>query len=232
MRKLLASLITFLLIHSTGITQTRIGITAGGNLSNITWKQFSNKQATRFLPGYQLGFTVTSPLKILSRQIHIQPGLLFSRKGFQQNYSDYLGNADYKVRPYYIELPVNLLYLIPNKNDKNVFVGLGPYVACGIEGQWEIKYHGNTGNFVGDIEYADINDQKPPRYYIGDEAFNYGKRIDYGVNMLAGYELWGNLQVQAHGQLGLRNLAPPKNGVTGNEYFKNISLGLSLNYLL
>ncbi|MGN7786449.1 porin family protein [Niabella sp. 22666] len=232
MRKLLVSLACFLLIPGPGKTQTRIGITAGGNLSNITWKQYSNKQNTRFLAGYQFGFTITTPINIYKRQLHIQPGILLSRKGFQQDYSDYLGNGDYKVAPYHIEVPVNFLYLIPNQSDKNVFVGLGPYIACGLGGQWEIRYDGNTGNFVGDIEYADISDQRPPQYNISDEAFNYGKRLDYGVNMLVGYELWRNLQVQAHGQLGLRNLAPPKNGVTGNEYFKNISLGISLGYLL
>jgi len=229
--KLLAA-VAVLLIHSVVLAQTRIGVHAGTNFSNVSWKQYSNKKSTKFLPGYQVGFTVTTPIKIYSRQLYIQPGISFSKKGFQQNYEDYLGNGRYKVTPYYIEMPVNLLYLIPNQTDKNVFVGLGAYFACGLGGQWEIRYNNVNGRFVGDIEYADLKDQGPPRFDIANEKFNYGKRLDYGINMLVGYELWRNLQIQAHGVLGLRNLAPPNNGVTGNEYFKNMGLGLSLGYLL
>lgn len=232
MSKLPAFVFILLLAHHGVKAQTRIGVIAGGNVSNVSWKQFSHKLATRFLPGYQFGFTITTPVELSRRQLHLQPGILFSRKGFQQNYSDYLGDGDYKVAPYYIEMPVNLLYLIPNRTDKNVFVGLGAYIAYGLGGQWEIRYNSNKGNFVGDIEYVDVKDQRPPQPYIGDDRFNYGKRLDYGVSALIGYELWKNLQIQGHGQIGLRNLAPPNNGITGNEYFKNISLGLSLAYLL
>lgn len=228
-----SAIITWLLLFIVaGYAQTSIGVVAGGNLSDVTWKQFSQKRATRLLPGYQFGVTVTTPATIYKRQFHLQPAIFFSRKGFQQDYNDYLGKGDYKVAPYYLEIPVNLVYVIPNRTDNNVFVGAGSYIGWALGGQWEIRYQGGRGNFVGDIEFADIKDQRPPQAYIGDDTFNYGKKLDYGMHVLMGYELWGNLQARVHGQLGLRNLAPSNNGVNGNEYFKNLSFGLSLGYLL
>mgnify|MGYP003576770796 CR=1 FL=1 len=215
----------FFVSHLSVSGQTYVGVRAGANFFKADWKSFGTRYKTKFTPGYHFGTVVTTPLQISKRQLFVQPGLFFTTKGYSEDYVDEVyGDATFTASPQYLEVPLNFLYLVPSRNDKNIFVGFGPYAALGIGGQWDIKLK-PKGRFVGDLEYVDLTAQDDE-----DEKFNYGRKLDYGVNVLLGYELFDRIQVQLNGQIGLRNIAPLNNKKTTGETFRNMGIGLSVGY--
>ncbi|HEX7756866.1 MAG TPA: PorT family protein, partial [Niabella sp.] len=60
---------------------------------------------------------------------------------------------------------------------------------------------------------------------------NFGKRLDIGLNVLAGYEFTEQLSAQLNGQFGLRNLHQVNPGGQKNDAKQNtIGFGISIGY--
>lgn len=117
-----------------------------------------------------------------------------------------------------------------------LLLGAGPYIAYGLGGKWKAK--GSNVTVDGKLEF--VNDYKDATQQdIFNEDFNYengltipyAKKIDYGANLLAGYELSNNLSFQLNAQLGLANGIPNFDGKKPEkESLKNVGFGISLGY--
>jgi hypothetical protein len=136
-------------------------------------------------------------------QFYFQPGLLFNTKGAK------ISETSYKLS--YIELPLNFVYKALVGNGY-FMLGFGPYVAYGIGGK--------------DIEFKKTVES-------GDsDAIKYFKPFDSGANLFFGYELPAGLFVQLNTQLGLLDINPADNRITGDNKssLRNTGYGLSLGY--
>lgn len=211
-------------ISGAAMSQVEIGIRAGANFSNATIKDANdNKTDTKLNPGFHAGVTFDIPV---ADEFYVQPGALFSTKGFKtdDNYYD-IANVSSKTTPYYVEVPVNFLYK-PELGTGKLLLGAGPYVAYGLGGKWKID--GNAGSYTGSTE-GDLEFKNDRNDGSNDKAI-YGKPFDAGANLLFGYEFANKLSFQLNGQLGLLNIAPKNDGNKPDEKMKNSGFGISVGY--
>ncbi|MGF7036886.1 porin family protein [Mucilaginibacter lappiensis] len=126
--------------------QTKVGIKAGVNFSNVTMKDENGNQInTQSVPGILLGLTVDIPV---SGNFYIQPAAQYSRKGYKQETGGFYGSAsNFKVNASYIELPVSLLYK-PRLGGGNLLLGAGPYIGYGTGGNWKSDSDAAIGDIV------------------------------------------------------------------------------------
>jgi hypothetical protein len=226
---------TLILLFSLAATvnmanaQTKVGVKAGMNFSNVRLNEENESKAnTQSIPGVVLGLTVDIPVAC---DFYIQPAIQYSRKGYKQKTGGFYGTAtNFKVNVSYVEVPVNILYK-PCVGTGRLLIGAGPYIAYGMGGKWKSDNRvvmgdisiGNTGDVIfrnDAMDGGDIN------------SYIYGKRLDYGLNFLAGYEFFRKLSFQLGGQLGLANLKPEVNGVKRTGKLKNAGFSISVGYQL
>ncbi|RKR82907.1 outer membrane protein with beta-barrel domain [Mucilaginibacter gracilis] len=224
---LLISLSTLIAAANTANAQTTVGVKAGVNFSNVMMKDESgNKINTQSIPGMVVGLTVDVPV---AGDFYIQPAAQYSRKGYKQETGGFYGSAtNFKVNASYIEVPVNLLYK-PHVGTGNLLLGAGPYIGYGTGGSWK----SDNDATIGDINVGKKGDVifKNNAMDGGDvNSYLYGKPFDYGLNFLAGYELFNKLSAQLGAQLGLANLQPHADGATREGKLKNSGFGISLGY--
>lgn len=206
--------------------QVQVAVKAGGNLYTAIWKESvnTNTVSVKMNPGWHVGIVADIPINFRNHNVSIQPGLLFSQKGFRQEYIDEVyGQGTLIVSPRYLELPVNIVARVP-VGLQNIVVGAGGYFAYALGGNWSIEYKG--GRDAGSIEFVDMDKQSQ-----NDDKFNYGKRSDIGLNVIAGYEITPQFSLLLNGQMGFKNLAPTKNGKPTFESFRNAGIGLSAQVL-
>lgn len=202
--------------------QVQIGVRAGVNFSNISGKYEDGDKIedNKLLPGFHAGITFDIPV---ADEFAVQPGLLFSTKGVHYKNND---GDSYKEIPYYAEIPVNFLYK-PELGNGRLLLGAGPYVAYGLGGKWKEKYDGETESgklkFKSDVSEDDWEN-------LGEDEYYYGKPLDFGANLLAGYEFSNKLSLQLNAQLGMANITPKYNGEKTDGNIKNVGFGISLGY--
>jgi hypothetical protein len=100
---------------TTSFAQTKIGITAGVNLANLTGSDAGDNNAMKI--GVHGGLVADLGI---SDNFMIEPGVLFSMKGSQDS-----ENSDNKLTLNYIEIPILAKYKL--ESGLNFF--LGPYVG-------------------------------------------------------------------------------------------------------
>lgn len=222
-------ILIFLLLLMTIVTaaqaQTEVSIKAGANYSKVIIEDATgDRQETQFTPGWHIGLSVDVPV---GNEFYIQPGLLYTRKGFTQEDSWFAGTGNnFNVKANYFELLVNFLYK-PTLGSGKLLVGTGPYLGYGTGGKWESDEDVVIGDH-GDVHFSnDAMDGGDGNSYL------YGKPLDYGVNFLVGYEFLNKISAQFNVQLGLTNLIPEySDGTKRDGTFKNIGFGVSLGYKL
>lgn len=216
----------FLTIIQVTNAQTRIGVIAGANFSNAHIEdQNGEVNETQAIPGMRIGLTFDIP--VISA-IYIQPAVVYSRKGFKQN-SNWFSGIDnvFEATVSYIEVPVNLLYK-PEVGTGNLVLGAGAYAGYGLGGEWKTQ----TDVAIGDIRIENSGDVIFKNDIIDGEFGNYlyVKPLDYGVNLLTGYDFWGTFSLQFQAQFGLANLQPEIDGHHPEGIFKNRSFNVSVGY--
>ena len=224
----------FLLLLMATVTvtqaQTEVSINGGAHYSKVVLEdEAGNRQEAQFTPGWHIGLSVDVPV---GNKFYIQPGLLYTRKGFTQEDSWFAGaDNNFEVKANYLDLSVNFLYK-PVLGSGNLLFGTGPYTAYGLGGKWESDEDVVIGDIVigdhGDVHFSnDAMDGGDGNSYL------YGKPLDYGVNFLVGYEFFEKISAQFNVQLGLANLIPEySDGTKRDGTFKNIGFGVSLGYKL
>lgn len=215
----------------TGIVaqaQTKVGIVAGINFSNISEKASNGDKAnTQTMPGLLIGLTADVNLV---GDFYIQPGLLYARKGFKQESGGFYGSANnLQVKADYIELPVNLLYK-PKLGMGHLLLSAGPYIAYGTGGNWKSDTDIQLGDIriKGEGSVAFRNDGS----VRNDSEYTYGRTLDYGFNATLGYEFREHLTLQLTGMVGIANLMPHFNGYQPGGSLRNRGMGISIGYKL
>ena len=218
MNKLLLTLSLVLFTTFSFSQSLDFGIKGGINLSTVAFSgpalNFTGDNQNRVC--YQFGVTADVGFQYLS----IQPGLFFITKGGKyieefddvtnsQTYVEHVvGNNKYN----YLELPVNLLYKLQAAPGVKIYAGGGPYMDYSLSGTSIQHVTGSTTyDYQGSISY-------------GSDHNKDDKRINYGVNFIAGVELKKHFTVDLNYGLGLTSVAWD---ITD----RNRTLGLSVGYL-
>lgn len=188
--------------------RTTFGVRAGVNFATITGKNSAgDKFDNHIKTGFHAGVNAEVPIASGS---YIQPGILYTQKGME------FKNGSDNLKLTYIEIPVNYIYK-PTLGTGRMLLGVGPYAAFGLGGKL------NAAGTESDVEFTKEYDPSITKFQR--------KGIDYGANLLAGYELANNLSFQINAQLGLADLNP-KNlpGTNSKTKSNNTSFGISAGY--
>lgn len=202
MKKVILSVFTVMGLAIVSQAQLKVGIKAGGNLSN----QHSNAAAgTNLLSkdafrGYHAG--LVGDVQVFDN-VYLQPQLLYTQKGAK--YTTIAGGDETKLTMRSIEMPVNVLYKV-NVPFGKVVAGGGPSLSYGFGGKLE------------------QNGQKTKLYSGVMKDF---KRIDISANAMAGVEFNNGLFTNVNYQMGLRDV----NKIDGIST-KNRSVSVSVGYLI
>lgn len=155
---ILLALFVFSLCHIS-VLQAQIGVRAGFNFSTMTGHNVVNSDLNvDLLTGLHAG--VLYDVK-LSDYFFIQPGLLFSSKGFTEKGTPGPDNYKFKKTGYYAEVPINIIYR-PSLGKSHLLLGAGPYFGYGVGGRWTNE---STINTKGDVVF--VNDYNMYDYANG-----------------------------------------------------------------
>ena len=205
--KLFSLILIFILSGSMAFAQGPVGSkTSFAVLGGVNLQNLNGKDVSgnKLENDMLIGFHAGVNLQLpVAPEFYFQPGLLFSTKGAK------ISTTSYKLT--YIELPLNFVYKALVGNGY-FMLGFGPYVAYGIGGT--------------DIEFKKTVE-------TGDsDAIKYFKPFDAGANLFFGYELPAGLFLQVNTQLGLLDINPVDNRITGDNKstLKNTGYGISLGY--
>jgi len=215
-----------LFITTTNAQKSSAIIRAGVNFANVSVNDNGNVDDAKSLTSFQVG--IIGDIK-LAPIFSVQPGILFTGKGTKTQ-SGTEGSANwYKAtsNPYYIEVPVNLVFKTPTGPVK-FFAGAGPYLAIGIGGKNKVRGAILGADFSSEenIKWSDDD----PSTLNQEEGSGFGimKRFDYGLNGLAGIET-SNIVLSANYGLGLAKLQSGSNsGEDNNNKHRVISLTLGI----
>jgi Outer membrane protein beta-barrel domain len=149
----------------------RIGIKGGLNLANQKIKSgsFSSKGTT--IASFHAGFVLDIPL---TERLYAQPQLLLAGKGSK--------DFGFIFRPYYVELPVNIIYKYEINNGLKIYGGLGPGIGLGVFGN--LKDLDN--NFNRKLKFGETNnsDYKTVDFTGG---FELGAEVNNKIGLGIGY---------------------------------------------
>lgn len=221
-----ASILLLIAAYGNASAQTKAGIQAGINFSNVTAKDENGNEAeTSSMPGIRIGLTADIPVV---SGFYVQPGVFYTKKGFNQATGGYYGLAEkFEVSVSYVEFPVNFLYK-PKLAAGRLLLGAGPYIGYGTGGNWK----SDNVILIGDI----MTDSKGKTIFKDDYMdgefgnYIYGRPWDYGLNFLAGYEFLGNFSAQINLQAGLANLQPRTGGEVRDGSLRNRGFGFTVGY--
>ncbi len=153
-KKAIFSLLLMCLISVALQAQIRIGAKAGISTTGI-----SSDQLDDFFDDNTTGFYVGPSIEwLFNGRLGLDFSVMYSQKGIK-----FENEATQKAG--YIEIPLNLKYLLPLRAHFKVFIGAGPYIDFKISGndsfnvimndvqeQWETKSFGAGLNFNGGFE--------------------------------------------------------------------------------
>jgi Outer membrane protein beta-barrel domain len=220
----LSVILTSFFVSSLHAQKSSAIIRGGVNFANVSTNNDGDVDDAKTLTSFQVGiigdFNLTSFLAI-------QPGLLFTGKGTKTQ-SGNEGDANWyraTSNPYYIEVPVNLVFKTPTGAIK-FFAGAGPYLGIGIAGKNKVKGAILGTAFTSENKIDFSNDD--PSTLNEEEGAGFGimKRFDYGLNGLVGIET-SNMVISANYGLGLAKLQSGSNsGEDNNNKHRVISLNL------
>ncbi|OQP66702.1 porin family protein [Niastella populi] len=211
---LLALATTALSLASKAQDKTTFGVRAGVNFQNLNGEFGGEDLDLKMKTGFHIGVNAEIPV---ASEFYLQPGLLFSTKGAKADEGDGKWNLSY------IEVPINFLYK-PTLGDGKLLLGFGPYVGIAVGG----KIKGDGDDI--DIKFSNDLDEKEAMEFGSMDAW-YQKRLDFGGNLLVGYELSSKLSFQLNAQLGMANMFPKIMGEKPDDTkLKNTGFGISVGY--
>lgn len=191
MRKIFTSTVVLLLLTSITYAQnSSYGFHAGTSIGKIVTKEGYVSLTMNNLLSVQVGFVGEFSV---GKKISLQSGLNFLQKGGKLS-EDITGiGAEYAMRLNAIEIPVYALYNTRGKKG-NFFIGAGPAVSFTISGNTIVKYEA---------------DSEKEKMEIGNDKDNDDIRaMDFGINVLAGYQFKSGVFIGATHNFGLRNMVP------------------------
>ena len=201
----------------------------GVNLANVSITKDGGIDDAKMLTSFQAG--IIGDINITTF-LALQPGIVFTGKGTKTQRGNE-GDANFyraTSNPYYIEVPVNLVFKTPT-GSSNFFIGAGPYFAMGIAGKNKVN-----GSIAG-VSYSSEKNIKfsndDPTTLDEEEGSGFGilKRFDYGLNGTIGIEA-SNLVISANYGLGLAKLQSGSGGSGSDNNNKHRLLSFTLGFKL
>ncbi|PSL49184.1 outer membrane protein with beta-barrel domain [Chitinophaga niastensis] len=218
-------------ISFAAMSQARVGIKGGWNLSNITIDNAGNTKDSRSLSGFNVGAIVDVPL--VPKLLSFQPGVFYTTKGSKieaGNKSSSITNpyTKYTVNPSYIEVPLNFIAKLPIGNNASLFAGIGPYFAFGVAGQqkYDAIIGGISASSATDIKW---DNDTPLNGGDPNTAYDKFKRFDWGGNVQIGAEL-SNFLVAVQYGIGFAKIRSGQDN-SADEKNKNRVFSVSIGYL-
>lgn len=201
MKKLLFIAVLLVAVQTiTTAQKVRLGGKAGLNLSEVRTDDKEENKEYGIRPTIHLGLVADISL---NKNLSLQPQLLYSGRGTKKKHEDHSDVFKFNS----IEIPVNLLYRSSNKGG-SFFIGGGPSLGYNLSG--ELHSH-DAGESSSDFEFG--------------SGVNEIKRIDFGFNALAGYELKNGVFFSVNYTRGLSNWLN-----TSAAEWRNNNLGVSVGY--
>ena len=185
MKTVLSLAAGLLLTTSASAQAPRVGIEAGVNFSNTTFRYDSPFSGDEREQGdSRLGAKAGIVLDFrLTRGFYFQPGLFYSQKGSDE----FLNDPRQEIRINYVELPFNFLFKAGTGATGRFFAGGGPYIGIATGGEYD---------YGGDEEDLEI----------GNDRGDVISRLDAGLNVTAGYEFPGGIYIRGNAAFGLANV--------------------------
>lgn len=208
---ILTLLITAILTAVQSFAQTSFGIKGSFNMYNVSAKDVEgDKIESSMIPAFDAGVYAEIPIV---PEFYFRPELLFATKGAKSKDED----PEVTQHLSYIVLPLDFLYKGDLSGGK-VFIGIGPYIALGVGGKI------TSGSLSYDIKFKNdvaLNDMEDAVYY---------KPLDFGGNLMAGYEFKNKFSFAINTSLGITNIESKVEGKQPESSTKNIGFGLTLGY--
>jgi len=198
-------------------------VKGGLNLANVSTSSDGSVNSAKTRASFNAGLMGDIPLaNVLSLQI----GAEFTGKGSKAQYNSSFYSGMYTFRPYYVEVPVNLVVKIPIAPGAAITLGAGGYGAIGVAGKYETEATSvaGSGTSTQNIKWTDSGDITTG----SEDGSGAGvlRRYDFGLNFLGGVEL-GPAQISVNYGMGLTKLASDANNNNDNDKNRVWSLNLA-----
>lgn len=215
---------SFLIATVSVIGQAKVGLFGGANQSDII--QTSNLANWNTLKsnydpiiGYHGGLLAEFSLN-KKGSLAFQPNVVYYNKGrkYSEKFSTSPTLLDSSVKQMlnYIDIPLNIIVKLKLAKKLRFIIGAGPYASFFLSG----KEKTTTTDLTGVTTTSTLSDLP-----VGNGPGKY-KTFDYGVNVLAGFEL-GQVFLRANASRSLGDMYQA-NGFKGT--FKNQVIGVSLGF--
>lgn len=199
MKKLLSILCALMLVSNLSAQQ--FGFKAGLDLTDLS---LSSQDTS--LPSFDMGTAYSAGIFgvfELSDVLQLKPELLYAHRSSSSSFNVFGITAKTTFKMDYIEVPINLGYLISDEFSINA----GPYVGLLLKSTMIVEVLGQTQE----------EDMK--------EELN---SLDYGLNLGASYNLNENIVINAGYTLGLANLVKD----SSDDTLKASGIRLSFGYII
>lgn len=184
MQRLPLLLVLLALVHTSHSQNLQFGLQGGLCLAGASAKE----PGIPIKGGPGIGFAIGAmgDYALPDKRFSIRANLTFQYQVVNDNSNGFTGHIDVAA----LSLPIDFVYHTPLANGK-LFFGAGPYVDCAL-----------FGHFSGD---QGSDDSYPIEF--GSSPIDDIKRMDYGIDLLAGYQLQKNMQLTAKFDYGIRDVS-------------------------
>lgn len=219
MKKFLLVFAVMLLYQSSKAQTVKFGAKAGINFASIS--AYSNPSGSNYQSKDFSNVRLGVITEIGWPKFVLQTGLMLDGKGGENTYINTNDNTNRlkKIRLYYLEIPVNLLYKKQTKLG-TLFVGGGPYAAYGIAG----------GYSLSGIIFDSVVDGSEKVAFGNDENSDF-KRTDFGLNLRSEIRFLHGIGFELNYEYGFRNIATPSVYDDPNIKTRNKVFGIAVSYL-
>lgn len=163
--------------------KTEISLSAGLDISKYSEKPSAESLKNKF--GFNFGVGANFPLYYFRSDcgLRLQTGLFVENKGVKEVYDD--GDITYNTT--YLQIPIMAEFRSEVAMNTNVFINVGPYFACGIDG----SYESNSSVLPSGSLFTDI-------FSRFDCGLTYGagviyKKVKFGVWYETGFVNFSNV---------------------------------------
>ena len=180
----------------------------------------------------KVGFMIGVLGEVGFGKLAFRPELNFIQKGSKAGYGSVLtgtsGAYSSKLTLNYVEVPLNVVYNINLSKAGKVFFGLGPAVAFGLSGK---QKDNSAVNSKVDVKF---DGKKSDDITSASDVDRHYKRVEVGLNVLAGFQLSMGAFVKLGYTHGFIDIDPDKDNALPEDRssYKNRGFSICIGYMI